>query len=382
MASIESQLVQEGNQMDDTITGTVINQKNESIDNVSGYDNSVANYSSISELGNEVSGISTNGVVDNFNNDGASILYDVIHTLDDLYVYGRTVIENNYFNFTNNDDFNMLYPNVFVSNYSTTTNIQLLKDLGITHIISVIPTFNPPESAANEFTYLHIPAYDDETQDMTKYFQQTNAFISNVLGSGNGKILIHCMVGRSRSITILMAFLIHIIQGHFNHNKTMETIENINGDDPSIGLIYSSFSANKINIDGVRIINSGSDSNSNSSLNESERIQTVEFQRPEFSQSNSQKHKQRNFVQYKMETMIEELVELSDKYKSLKNELDNFIGGSEISSGSGNKYNEQFKKQLARNLYGLILKYVRKYRVIAEPNPHFSAVLQSYIFAV
>ena len=114
MASIESQLVQEGNQMDDTITGTVINQKNESIDNVSGYDNSVANYSSISELGNEVSGISTNGVVDNFNNDGASILYDVIHTLDDLYVYGRTVIENNYFNFTNNDDFNML---LFIKQY-------------------------------------------------------------------------------------------------------------------------------------------------------------------------------------------------------------------------------------------------------------------------
>ena len=372
MASVESQLVQEEHQidnqieLDNTITGTVINRKEDSdrvdcvdrvdLDNITGIEKSGSNYS----------------MVDNINSDdGAGILYEVIHTLDDLYVYGRTVIENNYFNFTNNDDFNMVYPNIFVSNYSTTTNVKLLKDLGITHIISVIPTFNPPEAAMNEFTYLHIPAYDDETQDMTKYFQQTNAFISNALGSENSKILIHCMVGRSRSITILMAFLIHIIQGHFENSDN-----NNGGDDASIALIYSSFSAGKINIDGVRYNGSGV----NGSVVEP--IQTLEFQRPEFNQNQNQNHKQRNFVQYKKETMIEELAELTQKYKTLKTELDNFIGVSEIGSGNVNKYNEQFKKQLARNLYGLIIKYVRKYRAIAEPNPHFAAVLQSYIFSV
>jgi hypothetical protein len=120
-----------------------------------------------------------------------------------------------YFNLSENDDFNLVYPNVYVGNYSTSTNYKLLKDLGITHIISVIPSFNPP--FADKFKYLHIEAYDDESQDIKKYFEISNEFITKCLQEG-GKILIHCMVGRSRSVTIFLAFLIYIIQGNFNKN--------------------------------------------------------------------------------------------------------------------------------------------------------------------
>ena len=31
-------------------------------------------------------------------NDSGGILYDILHVMDDIYVYGRSIIENNYFN--------------------------------------------------------------------------------------------------------------------------------------------------------------------------------------------------------------------------------------------------------------------------------------------
>ena len=147
--------------------------------------------------------------------ENGGILYEIIRYFDDLYVTGRTHIENNYFNFSSNEDFNLVYPNIYVGNYSITTNFELLKGLGITHIISVIPTFNP--AFEEHFKYLHIQAYDDDAQDMKMYFTSTNKFIKDCLAQ-NGKVLIHCMVGHSRSVTIFLAFLISIIKGEFSQS--------------------------------------------------------------------------------------------------------------------------------------------------------------------
>ena len=41
-----------------------------------------------------------------------NILYNVLHVVDNIIAYGRTVIENNYFNFSDNNDFNLVYPNI------------------------------------------------------------------------------------------------------------------------------------------------------------------------------------------------------------------------------------------------------------------------------
>ena len=149
----------------------------------------------------------------------SGIIQDIIHSFSDIYVYGRTMIENNYINLSNNEDFSIMFPNVYVANYSTSTNLELLQDLGITHIITVIPSFNPP--FPDKFKYLHIEAYDDDWQDMTSFFKETNSFIENCLSTG-GKVLIHCMLGRSRSMTVFLAFLINMVRGkcqNFDYNN-------------------------------------------------------------------------------------------------------------------------------------------------------------------
>ena len=221
--------------------------------------------------------------------DEPGFLYNLLHILDDIYVYGRTVIENNYFNLADNADFNLVYPNIYIGNYSTSTNLELLTGLGITHIITVLPTFNPP--FPDKFTYLHIPAYDDESQNIIPAFEKTNAFIENAL-AGKGKILLHCMVGRSRSVCIFIAFLIHVLQGGFNQSLVDITCHG----DVSNEIEYNTFGthsrANGANADGLIATNTN---NNTKVLNMSE-ISRIEYTKPEFG------NKYRNFMIYKKQT--------------------------------------------------------------------------------
>lgn len=265
--------------------------------------------------------------------DEPGFFYNLLHILDDIYVYGRTVIENNYFNLSNNVDFNLVYPNIYIGNYSTSTNLELLQELGITHIITVLPTFNPP--FPDKFAYLHIQAYDDDTQNLEPFFQQTNKFISDVLIQ-QGKLLIHCMVGRSRSVSIFMAFLIHVIQGYFN--QSLVDITSIN--DVSNEIEYNKFIGKRTRViaDGTASVRFVNESNHNKQdKKDNEEISKLEYLQPEFG------NKFRKFINYKKDLMLREIEKLIEKYKDNKKV----------------------------DLYLDILGYVKKYRAIACPNVYF-----------
>ena len=81
----------------------------------------------------------------------------------------------------------------------------MLKSLGITNIISVIAGFEPP--FPEDFNYLVINALDNENTDLYEIFEDTSRFIEKAF-ENNEKILVHCMAGRSRSATIIIAYLI------------------------------------------------------------------------------------------------------------------------------------------------------------------------------
>lgn len=280
--------------------------------------------------------------------DEPGFFYNLLHILDDLYVYGRTVIENNYFNLSDNVDFNLVYPNIYIGNYSTSTNLELLQGLGITHIITVLPTFNPP--FPDKFTYHHVAAYDDESQNLESFFEKTNQFISDVL-TQRGKLLIHCMVGRSRSVSVFMAFLIHVIQGRFSQSL----VDTTSGNDVSNEIEYNKFigKQNAVITDGVARVryNNHQDNGAAVGKNNDEEISRIEYITPQLG------NKYRSFMNYKKDTMIAEINKIVDLYK---------LGLSRPDCDSD-------------KIYADLLEYVKKYRTIACPNAYFEKQLKILI---
>jgi protein-tyrosine phosphatase len=150
---------------------------------------------------------------------------------------GLSYLENSIINLHDNTDITNVYPSIYISNYSTSTNITLLKSLGITHIITVNSYYNPPHT--NSFYYHYIAAYDDTEQDLTSVFSSASHYIHAVLSAQpSNKILIHCQAGRSRSVSIFIAYILAAIQHSWplnDRNFTLQSnkLENSDSDSDS-----------------------------------------------------------------------------------------------------------------------------------------------------
>ena len=358
---------------------------NEEIDNEEINDEKVDNEKVDNEESEMKSEPKSTSMVDFNNDESGGIIYDILHFFDDIYVYGRTLLENNYINLSETDDFNLVYPNIYIGNYSTSTNFELLKTLGITHIISAIPSFNPPFE--DKFHYLHIEAYDDESQDISQYFEISNEFINECLNQG-GKVLIHCMVGRSRSVSLFLGFLIYIMHGRF-HKKTLN-LENNND-------IYNSIEYNKFikdnkknySYDGMNYGKNanGGTYNDGDNNNDYEKINKNNEIKPQFN------NKKTSFILYKKEKMLLDVDELIHTYETLKKEITiykkdtnnnicinfdktkNYKNVNEL-----NQILKNMKLQAGTYFIGSLLTYVKKYRREANPNPYFIKQIIEYSF--
>lgn len=98
----------------------------------------------------------------------------------------------------------LIYENIFIGNYASALDKKKLFENGITHIL--VCANNLESLYPEEFNYKVIPLYDSEYTNITKYFQESNEFIEK--GNINGKILVHCGAGMSRSVALVLAYLI------------------------------------------------------------------------------------------------------------------------------------------------------------------------------
>jgi dual specificity MAP kinase phosphatase len=95
---------------------------------------------------------------------------------------------------------------LYLGNEIDSQNVEMLEKEGIHYILNVtknIPMLNNPK-----FKYKRINANDCQNQNLRQHFDEAFEFIDEAKAN-NGKVLVHCQAGVSRSPTIVIAYLMN-----------------------------------------------------------------------------------------------------------------------------------------------------------------------------
>ncbi|KAK3734460.1 hypothetical protein RRG08_029135 [Elysia crispata] len=106
--------------------------------------------------------------------------------------------------------------NLYLGSAKNSADLAQLRQYGITHILNV--TANVPNMFENEseFKYLQIPISDHWSQNLAAFFPQAIKFIDEARDKQEG-VLVHCLAGISRSVTVTVAYLMNREKMSLNH---------------------------------------------------------------------------------------------------------------------------------------------------------------------
>jgi len=102
-------------------------------------------------------------------------------------------------------DLSAVWAGLFLSGQMGATNRRALQDIGVTHIINCCDRV--PCKFPKMCTYKVICVSDIKSSNIQQHFEDALPFIDDALSSG-GRCLVHCMVGASRSTSIVLAWLV------------------------------------------------------------------------------------------------------------------------------------------------------------------------------
>lgn len=107
-------------------------------------------------------------------------------------------------------------PNLYLGSAKNSADLAQLRQYGISHILNV--TANVPNMFENEseFRYLQIPISDHWSQNLAAFFPQAIKFIDEARNKQEG-VLVHCLAGISRSVTVTVAYLMSREKMSLNH---------------------------------------------------------------------------------------------------------------------------------------------------------------------
>jgi predicted protein tyrosine phosphatase len=94
---------------------------------------------------------------------------------------------------------------LFLGNRACLGNESELMHLGISHVLSIVSDHEDVK-VPKEMQHLRLSAEDSEKEDISRLFASSSSFIENARGE-RGRILVHCIAGRSRSVSIVIAYL-------------------------------------------------------------------------------------------------------------------------------------------------------------------------------
>ncbi|KAL7268237.1 tyrosine protein phosphatase yvh1, partial [Rhizina undulata] len=95
--------------------------------------------------------------------------------------------------------------NLYIGGMFALRRREAMKEAGITHVVSVLRL--PLDKALFEnYEHMVVEVDDVEDENILEHFSTSNKFISSAIQNG-GVVLIHCAMGKSRSATILAAYI-------------------------------------------------------------------------------------------------------------------------------------------------------------------------------
>lgn len=106
---------------------------------------------------------------------------------------------------------NEIIPHLYLGDIETSQNELLLNKLCIKHIINLTISDNKYKKWLG-IQYIDIPIDDSKNVDISQYFDESRKWIDNAI-SRHENILVHCVCGVSRSVAIIISYLMKMING-------------------------------------------------------------------------------------------------------------------------------------------------------------------------
>ncbi|KAK2824226.1 hypothetical protein Q5P01_021401 [Channa striata] len=123
---------------------------------------------------------------------------------------------------------NEVWPRVYIGDEKTALERPGLRELGITHVLNAAEgKWNNVLTGADYYSdmdiqYCGVEADDKPSFNISQYFCPAAQFIHQALNRPQSKVLVHCVMGRSRSATLVLAYLM------MKHNLTVvDAIEHV-----------------------------------------------------------------------------------------------------------------------------------------------------------
>ncbi|XP_023653910.1 dual specificity phosphatase 29 isoform X1 [Paramormyrops kingsleyae] len=108
---------------------------------------------------------------------------------------------------------NEVWPNVYIGDEEIARNRYVLKKMGMTHVLNAAEgKKNSVDTGPDYYSDMNIDYYGVEAEDiptfnLSQFFYSAAQFIDYALSGPENKLLVHCVMGRSRSATLFLAYL-------------------------------------------------------------------------------------------------------------------------------------------------------------------------------
>lgn len=139
-------------------------------------------------------------------------------------------------------DYNEVYPGLFVGDMVAARDKAFLRRMGINYVLNTAEGKRQTQVDTGHLYYRDCPGIrykgfqlmDLPTTNISKYFHIAANFIDEGLSSG-GRVLVHCVMGLSRSATCALAFL--MIKRGMSLTEALATVRSRRDIHPNEGFI-------------------------------------------------------------------------------------------------------------------------------------------------